>query len=527
MPRVGITAYDLLISCPGDVEKYIEVVKDCLDGFNTVIGRINNAEIIGRHWSTDSYAQSGDKPQELLNQQFIRDCDAAVAIFWTRFGTPTDKYGSGTEEEIEEMLSANKQVFMYFVDETISMSEVDLEQYKKVQVFREKYKDKGIYFVVKDVEDLRRLFTNHLSLHFLPIIVGEKTMNIKEIKSPLLSIHGINHIDDNKADIFYTTYVDSKFIKSLEEKILTKIEKEKSNKLGKRSADEIKPKQAVAVTHDENFIRLQESLKKLIFKRTYDKCRYPNEWKQVIIAFCNRFDEIIEEDFWNVGNLKISQPLVNPMFGGGSSLRGEDDEKRHYEEIRDIYWKIKELNEYRQYLGALDSYKIVDFIVSNDGTTYDEDIDIKLIVSKGKIVNKEKLPIPGVNIIDTLLEMHFARSAFQIKATDEIDSYSGYSLMPTRFDYTFTNPLNLPSAREEYESSKIKYMDEINRLFCYELFEKEDCDVLTFHVDYLKHNTRMAFPSVLVFHDIPESIDYEITSKHSADVIKGKIEISQ
>lgn len=35
---------------------------------------------------------------------------AAVAIFWTKFGTPTDKYGSGTEEEIEEMLSSNKQV---------------------------------------------------------------------------------------------------------------------------------------------------------------------------------------------------------------------------------------------------------------------------------------------------------------------------------------------------------------------------------------------------------------------------------
>ena len=94
--------------------------------------------------------------------------------------------------------------------------------------------------------------------------------------------------------------------------------------------------------------------------------------------------------------------------------------------------------------------------------------------------------------------------------------------MPTRFEYT----LNPPSAREEYESSKTKYMDEINQLFCYELFEKEDCDVLTFHLNYLKHNTRMAFPSVLIFHDVPESIDYEMTSKHSPDVIKGKIEIA-
>ena len=58
------------------------------------------------------------------------------------------------------------------------------------------------------------------------------------------------------------------------------------------------------------------------------------------------------------------------------------------------------------------------------------------------------------------------------------------------------------------------------------MFEKEDCDVLTFHLNYLKHNTRMAFPSVLIFHDVPESIDYEMASKHSPDVIKGKIEIA-
>jgi hypothetical protein len=29
-----------------------------------------------------------------------------------------------------------------------------------------------------------------------------------------------------------------------------------------------------------------------------------------------------------------------------------------------------------------------------------------------------------------------------------------------------------------------------------------------------------------IFHDVPESIDYEMTSKHSPDVIKEKIEIA-
>ena len=119
----------------------------------------------------------------------------------------------------------------------------------------------------------------------------------------------------------------------------------------------------MAETRDENFIRLQEAFKNVDFlKGLTTNADIPEEWKQVIIAFCNRFDVIIEEDFWNVGNLKISQSLVNPMLGGGSSLSGEDDEKSHYKEIRDIYWKIKELNEYRQYLGDLDSYKMVELL---------------------------------------------------------------------------------------------------------------------------------------------------------------------
>ena len=161
MPRVGITAYDLLISCPGDVNQFIDIIRECVDNFNRVYGNINNMEIATKHWSTDSYPQSGDKPQELLNKQFVRECDAAVAIFWTKFGTPTDKYGSGTEEEIEEMLSSNKQVFMYFLDAPINPSNVDMEQYKKVQAFKEKYKDRGIYFIVKDEHELRQLVTNH------------------------------------------------------------------------------------------------------------------------------------------------------------------------------------------------------------------------------------------------------------------------------------------------------------------------------------------------------------------------------
>jgi len=40
MPRRGITAYDLLISCPGDVIEFIGVIRECIDNFMVIAPNI-------------------------------------------------------------------------------------------------------------------------------------------------------------------------------------------------------------------------------------------------------------------------------------------------------------------------------------------------------------------------------------------------------------------------------------------------------------------------------------------------------
>jgi len=52
MPRVGITAYDLLISCPGDVNGFIDIIRECVDNFNRVYGNIKKAEVFSRGTKT-------------------------------------------------------------------------------------------------------------------------------------------------------------------------------------------------------------------------------------------------------------------------------------------------------------------------------------------------------------------------------------------------------------------------------------------------------------------------------------------
>ena len=82
MPQ-NVTQYDLLISCPGDIKEEIEIINRTVQKFNDQFSDTLGISIRTRHWSKNSYPQSGGNPQALLNEQFVKKCDAAVALFWT------------------------------------------------------------------------------------------------------------------------------------------------------------------------------------------------------------------------------------------------------------------------------------------------------------------------------------------------------------------------------------------------------------------------------------------------------------
>jgi len=180
MPR-EIIQYDLLISCPGDVSDEIKAIEEIVKSFNITYSDVLGLSIQVKHWSYSSYPESGGNPQALLNKQFIEKCDAAVAIFWTRFGTPTDEYGSGTEEEIELMIKAGKQVFLYFSDAPVSLSIVDKGQRDRIETFKERYRDRGIFWTYYTVDEFSKLFKAHLDFHFLTL---KKVTELSIAKSP-------------------------------------------------------------------------------------------------------------------------------------------------------------------------------------------------------------------------------------------------------------------------------------------------------------------------------------------------------
>ncbi len=178
----AVSVYDVLISCPGDVAPFVDLIENAIGKFNNFYGRENNIILRPISWKNNAFPQFGANPQKILNKQIVDTSDFIVAVFWTRFGTKTEDYGSGTEEEIERMISSGKQVFLYFLDKPAKPSSIDLIQYEKIREFREKNKEKGLFFILENEASLQNAFREHLELYIDSIIHGKAFNSVKGSK---------------------------------------------------------------------------------------------------------------------------------------------------------------------------------------------------------------------------------------------------------------------------------------------------------------------------------------------------------
>jgi len=105
-----------------------------------------------KRWEKDMPTTSAEKPQEVINR-LLPDCDILIGIFWSRFGSPTEKSDSGTLEEIEQFLATKRPVILYFLDKPISPTEIKPEQFQKINEFKEAYKEKNIFTTIKQNSD--------------------------------------------------------------------------------------------------------------------------------------------------------------------------------------------------------------------------------------------------------------------------------------------------------------------------------------------------------------------------------------
>lgn len=104
-------------------------------------------------------------------------------MFWTRIGTSTGDYVSGTVEEIEKHIQSDKPVMLYFSSQPVVMDTVDQDQITKLKEFKESCKSRGLYQEYDSHTDFRAKFYRHLQLKLNehPLFKDIKSDSIGEI----------------------------------------------------------------------------------------------------------------------------------------------------------------------------------------------------------------------------------------------------------------------------------------------------------------------------------------------------------
>jgi len=127
-------------------------------------------EVVG--WETHSSPGKGQPhPQGRINP-LIDECELFIGILWTRFGSPTGKAESGTEEEYNYALELLAKpdlplcdIKIYFCDYPIEPSKIELEQLRKVKEFKKKIEERAsiLCWTVDTPEVFKRDFRRHIA----------------------------------------------------------------------------------------------------------------------------------------------------------------------------------------------------------------------------------------------------------------------------------------------------------------------------------------------------------------------------
>lgn len=156
--------FNVMIASPGDVVSERNIVRNVVYEWNAIHSQTRNIVLLPVGWETHSSPEMGERPQEIINKQILDKCDLLVGVFWTRLGTETGKYPSGTVEEIEKHVKMGKPAMLYFSNQPVLPDSVDMRQYTKLKEFKTTSQKRGLYETYDNYAEFKEKFYRQLQL---------------------------------------------------------------------------------------------------------------------------------------------------------------------------------------------------------------------------------------------------------------------------------------------------------------------------------------------------------------------------
>jgi hypothetical protein len=119
------TTFQILIASPSDMPEARQAALEVIVEWNALNAVAEGLVLLPVMWETHATPEMGGRPQAAINRQIVDTCDLLIGMFWTRFGTSTGVAESGTVEEIERFITAEKSAMLYFSRIPIDPSKID------------------------------------------------------------------------------------------------------------------------------------------------------------------------------------------------------------------------------------------------------------------------------------------------------------------------------------------------------------------------------------------------------------------
>ncbi|HQU24905.1 MAG: hypothetical protein B7Z67_12280, partial [Acidiphilium sp. 21-60-14] len=99
-----MNVYRVFVSSPTDVIAERQTAKSAILETSSFLEK-NGIRLEPWLWEENAVSEFGKSPQEIITGQ-LGEYDLYIGIMGATFGSPTQKYGSGTEEEFNEAIRA-------------------------------------------------------------------------------------------------------------------------------------------------------------------------------------------------------------------------------------------------------------------------------------------------------------------------------------------------------------------------------------------------------------------------------------
>jgi len=165
----------IFVSSAGDVQEERAVLEKAVECINRTDGHERGVRLELWKWESDVVPQIGPKPQTVVDEQ-TPTYDIYLRIMSTRFGTPTDDYGSGTEKEFRDALEKWKGTgepwitFYFNAKPELSAEPEDGLRYVEVCKFRKELEEQGIVATYTGIRGSDEAFYDKVSGHLRKLV---------------------------------------------------------------------------------------------------------------------------------------------------------------------------------------------------------------------------------------------------------------------------------------------------------------------------------------------------------------------